>query len=98
MPPRVGHRVHAGITDERTFLRKIGGGYIFIHRLLQDYFRRRMRASETHCLIYLEGQFLVSTGPSCCCSASPLAPGWLWEYNTSGQDKWLLWNAAIPAL
>jgi hypothetical protein len=24
--------------EERIFLRKIGGGYIFIHRLLQDYF------------------------------------------------------------
>jgi hypothetical protein len=23
---------------ERIFLRKVGGGYIFIHRLLQDYF------------------------------------------------------------
>ena len=23
---------------ERVFLRKVGGGYIFIHRLLQDYF------------------------------------------------------------
>jgi GTPase SAR1 family protein len=25
-------------TTERIFLRKVGGGYIFIHRLLQDYF------------------------------------------------------------
>ena len=23
---------------ERIFLRKVGGGYIFVHRLLQDYF------------------------------------------------------------
>jgi hypothetical protein len=23
---------------ERMFLRKVGGGYIFVHRLLQDYF------------------------------------------------------------
>ena len=23
---------------KRIFLRKVGGGYIFIHRLLQDYF------------------------------------------------------------
>ena len=23
---------------ERIFLRKVGGGYIYIHRLLQDYF------------------------------------------------------------
>ncbi len=23
---------------ERIFLRKVGGGYIFVHRMLQDYF------------------------------------------------------------
>jgi len=23
---------------ERIFLQKVGGGYIFVHRLLQDYF------------------------------------------------------------
>jgi hypothetical protein len=28
---------------ERIFLRKIGGGYIFIHRLLQDHFATRYR-------------------------------------------------------
>lgn len=26
---------------ERIFLRKVGGGYIFIHRLLQEYFAAR---------------------------------------------------------
>ena len=26
---------------ERIFLHKVGGGYIFIHRLLQDYFAAR---------------------------------------------------------
>ena len=35
---------YAGFLDyatERIFLRKVGGGYIFIHRLLQDYFATR---------------------------------------------------------
>jgi hypothetical protein len=27
---------------ERIFLRRVGGGYIFVHRLLQDYFARRL--------------------------------------------------------
>lgn len=35
---------------ERIFLRKVGGGYIFIHRLLQDYFaelwEKEYRASD----------------------------------------------------
>jgi hypothetical protein len=29
---------HLGHATERIFLRKVGGGYILIHRLLQDYF------------------------------------------------------------
>jgi hypothetical protein len=28
---------------ERIFLRKVGGGYIFIHRLLQEYFAARYK-------------------------------------------------------
>jgi hypothetical protein len=31
---------------ERIFLRKVGGGYIFIHRMLQDYFADQYEANE----------------------------------------------------
>lgn len=31
-----GDEVH--YTTERIFLRKVGGGYIFVHRLLMEYF------------------------------------------------------------
>ena len=40
---------YAGFLDnasERIFLRKVGGGYIFVHRLRQDYFASLVTEGE----------------------------------------------------
>ncbi|HYU75307.1 MAG TPA: hypothetical protein VEL31_21780 [Ktedonobacteraceae bacterium] len=38
---------HSLLATERILLRKVGGGYIFIHRLLLDYFASLDNASNS---------------------------------------------------
>jgi hypothetical protein len=56
---------------ERVFLRRVGGGYVFVHRLLQEYFAVHPNVSDA----ITTGRFLQAGAPPAAARAASAAPG-----------------------